>query len=80
MRSKGRPRVGQIQLKNGFYIEVCTKGSTKGVKIWSGTQQSMEEAAVVYSKGKDVLILGEYRDGIPVVAEKAVSRTTKIKL
>jgi hypothetical protein len=66
MKSKGRPRVGQIQLKNGFYIEVCTKGSKKGVKIWSNTQESMQDAAGVYSKDKHVIILGEYKDGIPV--------------
>ena len=66
MKGKGRPRVSPIQLRNGFYIEVCNKGMNKGVKIRSENKESMEDAARRYAKGKDVIILGEYRDGIPV--------------
>ena len=55
------------QLKNGFYIEVCSKGTKKGVKIRCENQKAMEDAANRYSSYKDVIILGEYRDGNPYV-------------
>jgi hypothetical protein len=65
MKSRGRPRVAQIQLKNGFYIEVCDKGMKKGMKIRSDSKQAMEDAASQYNKYKDVIILGEYKSGVP---------------
>ena len=70
---------GPIQLKNGFYIEVCNKGSKTGIKIHSATQQGMEASISMYSgyAYKAVTVLGEYIDGIPqrdlpsqLVAEK----------
>ena len=64
MRS-GRPVKRQVQLKNGFYIEVCDKGTKKGVKIWSETKVAMDIIASQYSDFKVVLILGEYKDGTP---------------
>ncbi|MEI9909272.1 MAG: hypothetical protein WDO71_06210 [Bacteroidota bacterium] len=65
MKSRGRPRVAQIELKNGFYIEVCDKGVKKGMKIRSDSKQAMEDAASQYNKYKDVIILGEYKSGVP---------------
>jgi hypothetical protein len=65
MKSRGRPRVAQIQLKNGFYIEVCDKGMKKGMKIRSDSKKAMEDAASQYNKYKDVIILGEYKSGVP---------------
>jgi hypothetical protein len=65
MRSRGRPRVSQVQLKNGFYIEVCNKGVKKGMKIRSDSKKAMEDAAGLYAKYKEVIILGEYKNGIP---------------
>jgi hypothetical protein len=67
MRSRGRPRISQVQLKNGFYIEVCDKGFKKGVKIRSETQKAMEEAASLYTNYKEVIILGEYKNGVPII-------------
>lgn len=67
MKSRGRPRVAQIQLKNGFYIEVCDKGVKKGMKIRSESKQAMEDAASQYIKYKDVIILGEYKSGVPFI-------------
>jgi hypothetical protein len=66
MRSRGRPRTGQIQLRDGFYIEVCNKGMKKGVKIRSDSKKAMEDAAGHYKKYKEVIILGEYNSGVPV--------------
>ena len=66
MNSKGRPKVSPVQLKNGFYIEIYDKGSKSGMKIRSESKQSMEDAANHYSKFKEVVVLGEYKDGAPV--------------
>jgi hypothetical protein len=65
MRTRGRPRITQVQLKNGFYIEVCNKGFKRGVKIWSDSKKAMDEAASLYTGYKDVIILGEYKSGVP---------------
>lgn len=67
MRSSGRPRTASIQLKNGFYIEVCNKGYKKGMKIWSADKKGMDDMARSYKGHKDVIILGEYRAGVPFV-------------
>ena len=54
----------QLQLKNGFYIEVCNKGLKRGVKIRSENKKAMENAASLYAGYKEVIILGEYRNGV----------------
>ena len=69
MRTGGRPRTSQVQLKNGFYIEVCNKGVKKGVKIWSESKKAMEDTARLYIKYKEVIVLGEYKDGIPLAGK-----------
>ncbi|MES1198178.1 MAG: hypothetical protein ABUL41_02770 [Chitinophagaceae bacterium] len=66
MKSKGRPRMSPVQLKNGFYIEVCNKGMKKGMKIRSESKKAMEDAARLYSY-KEVIVLGEYKDGEPII-------------
>ncbi len=64
MKSRGRPRERDVQLKNGFYIEVSNKGVKKGMKIRSESKEAMLDAASQYSSYKKVIILGEFRDGI----------------
>jgi len=54
-----------VQLRNGFYIQVCEKGVKKGMKIRSENRKDMENAAALYGSYKDVTVLGEYRDGEP---------------
>ena len=66
MKTRGRPRISPVQLKNGFYIEVCIKGIKKGMKIRSESKQAMEIAAIHYAADKEVIILGEYKNGVPV--------------
>ncbi|HEY0732712.1 MAG TPA: hypothetical protein VGD33_09875 [Chitinophagaceae bacterium] len=66
VKNNRRYRTGPVQFKDGFYIEVCNKGVKTGVKIRSESQQIMEAAASKYSSYKEVIILGEYRDGIPL--------------
>ena len=66
MATNGRPRLRQVTLRNGFYIEVCNKGVKKGVKIRSENKADMETAATQYGSYKDVIILGEYKAGEPI--------------
>ena len=73
MKYKGRPSFRQVQLKDGFYIEVCNKGNSKGVKIWNKSKEAMDEAAARNNMGKDVLKLGEYKDGSPVKRDMLVN-------
>ena len=64
MRSAGRPPLTPVQLKNGFYIEVCDKGAKKGMKIWNATEKAMHDAAHLYAGYKNVIILGEFKGGV----------------
>ena len=64
MKSGGRPRIQPLKLKNGFYIEVCNKGVKRGMKIRSESKKAMENAASLYAGYKEVIILGEYRNGV----------------
>lgn len=66
MKSRGRPRESAVQLKNGFYIEVCDKGVKKGMKIRSESKEAMMNAASQYANYKVVNILGEFRNGEPL--------------
>jgi hypothetical protein len=65
MRSSGRPPARQLRLRNGFYIEVRDKGVKQGMKIRSENKKDMEDAAAKYGSYKDVIILGEYKAGVP---------------
>jgi hypothetical protein len=69
MKSRGRPRESAVTLRNGFYIEVCNRGTKKGVKIRSEDQKAMEIAASGYATNKDVIVLGEYKNGAPFVGD-----------
>ena len=59
----GRPPTKPGKLKDGFYIEVRNKGSKSGVKIRRDTKESMLEAAKDYEKTKDVVMMGEFKNG-----------------
>lgn len=59
----GRPPTRPKEFKDGFYIEVCNKGSVTGVKVRRNTKQELIQAIKEYIKSKKVIILGEYRDG-----------------
>ncbi|HEV7782093.1 MAG TPA: hypothetical protein VGO58_12555 [Chitinophagaceae bacterium] len=66
MNYKKPYRNGPVQLKDGFYIEVCDFGKVKGMKIRSDNKKSMEAAASQYADYKTVIILGEYKSGVPL--------------
>ena len=60
----GRPPSKPVRLKDGFYIEVRNKGSkTGGVKIRRDTKAQMEQTIKDYERTKDVVVLGESRNG-----------------
>lgn len=61
----GRPPTKPGKLRDGFYIEVRTKGSKSGIKLRSETLEEMKQAAIQYGKTKEVTILGEYKNGKP---------------
>ena len=63
MKNRLRRQSDQLQLRDGFYIEVCAKGMKKGVKIRSESKKAMEDAASMYSGYKVVVVLGEYQNG-----------------
>jgi len=54
----GRPPTKPARLKNGFYIEVKTQGSS-AILIRRDTKEQMLIAAEDYSRTKDVTIKGE---------------------
>ena len=62
----GRPPTRPGRLRDGFYIEVRTKGANSGIKLRSDTLDEMKQQADHYKKTKEVNILGEYKNGKPV--------------
>jgi len=62
----GRPPTRPGKLKDGFYIEVRTKGARSGIKLWTATLEAMKQSAIHYGKTKEVNIMGEYAKGKPV--------------
>lgn len=59
----GRPPTKPLRLKDGFYIEVRNKGSKSGIKIHRESELKMMRAAKDFHKSKDVIILGEAKNG-----------------
>jgi len=60
----GRPPTKPIKLKDGFYIEVRNKGAkTGGIKIRRETKAQLEQTIKDYQRTKDVIVLGESKNG-----------------
>ncbi len=57
----GRPPTRPARLKNGFYIEVKSQGSSS-ILIRRDTREQMMIAAEDYSRTKEVTIKGEMLD------------------
>mgnify|MGYP000073645322 CR=1 FL=1 len=62
----GRPPTRPGRLRDGYYIEVKSKGSKSGIKLRSDTLEEMKQQAVHYGKTKEVTVLGQYVNGKPV--------------
>jgi hypothetical protein len=60
----GRPPTRPKRLKDGFYIEVRSKGANTGMKIRSDDEAAMNQAAAFYARNKEVLVLGEHKNDV----------------
>ncbi|MCC7455032.1 MAG: hypothetical protein IT222_12755 [Crocinitomix sp.] len=63
MKRKGRPATKQAELKEGFYIELKTKGSNTPVKIRRDSMEEVDLAIEQYGKNKAVTYLGQVKGG-----------------
>lgn len=63
MAKKGRPATRPAQLREGFYLELRTKGSNTAVKIRRESKAEIEQAITLYGKSKTVTYLGEVKEG-----------------
>lgn len=59
----GRPAILPKKKKDGFYIELRNKGAKTGIIIIRDTEEAMMQAVKQYQNSKDVIILGEHRNG-----------------
>lgn len=59
----GRPATKPTKLRDGFYIEVRNKGSRAGIRIRRDSEKAMLSAIKEYERVKDVVILGEFKNG-----------------
>ena len=59
----GRPPTRAKEYRDGFYIEVRIKGSLTGIKIIRKSKDEMMQAIKEYEKSKEVIILGESKNG-----------------
>jgi len=72
----GRPPVLPKKKKDGFWLEVRNKGAKTGTILIRDSYQAMMQAAKQYEMTKDVIILGEHKNG-KKVEEKAKSKKSK---
>jgi hypothetical protein len=75
----GRPAVLPKKKKDGFWLEVRNKGADSGTILIRDTYEAMMQAAKMYQNTKDVIILGEHRNGkrVQVDKEKAADKKAK---
>lgn len=69
----GRPPTLPLKKKDGWYLEVRNKGAKTGTVLIRDSEEAMLVAAKMYQNTKDVIILGEHRNG------KKVEDSTKKK-
>ena len=63
MQKRGRPSTQPPKLRDGFYIELKTHGSSSSIKIIRKNMSEVEKAIDMYSKNKIVKYLGEVKSG-----------------
>jgi hypothetical protein len=59
----GRPPTLPLKKKDGWYLEIRNKGAKTGTVLIRDTEAAMLLAAKMYQNTKDVIILGEHRNG-----------------
>ncbi|HZY78506.1 MAG TPA: hypothetical protein VFE50_03215 [Cyclobacteriaceae bacterium] len=70
----GRPPVLPKKKKDGFWLDIRNKGANSGVIIIRDTYEAMMQAARQYQITKDVIILGEHKNGKKVEAPATTSK------
>ncbi len=70
----GRPPVLPKKKKDGFWLDIRNKGANSGVIIIRDTYEAMMQAARQYQITKDVIILGEHKNGKKVESASAASK------
>lgn len=73
----GRPPVLPKKKKDGFWLEVRNKGAKTGTILIRDSYQAMMQAAKQYEMTKDVIILGEHKNGKKV--EDKAAKAKKVK-
>lgn len=73
----GRPPVLPKKKKDGFWLEVRNKGAKSGTILIRDSHQAMMQAAKMYELTKDVIILGEHKNGKKVEDKTAKPKKTK---
>ena len=66
----GRPPTKPKKLKDGFYIEVRNKRAASGVKVRRDTRAQMELAIKEYERTKEIIVIGEIKNGKPIDKKK----------
>jgi len=59
----GRPPKRPIKFRDGFYIEIRNKGQNTGIKLFRDTKEQMWRTIREYEMTKEVIILGESKNG-----------------
>jgi len=75
----GRPPTKPTKLKDGWYIEVRNKGSKTGIKIRKESFDEMTIAVEDYKRTKEVIVLGESKDGSWVNEKAKAAKAIKKK-
>lgn len=70
----GRPPVLPKKKKDGFWLDIRNKGANSGVIIIRDTYEAMMQAARQYQITKDVIILGEHKNGKKVESASTASK------
>ena len=58
-----RPATRGVKLKDGYYIEVRSKGANSGIKIHRDTEEAIQLAMNSYSRMHDVHYIGKVENG-----------------
>lgn len=74
MSKMGRPATTPKKKKDGFWIELRNKGDRSGIIIIRDTEEAMKQAVRQYQNTKEVIVLGEFRNGKKVEEPKKKSK------
>ncbi|MCB0494095.1 MAG: hypothetical protein KDC93_16945 [Cyclobacteriaceae bacterium] len=66
----GRPPILPKKKKDGYYLDIRNKGAKSGIIIIRDTEKEMMQAVRQYENTKDVIILGEHKNGKRVEEKK----------